>query len=201
MPAPAPPRPHPLQVWLCAVRQSWRGAGSHRHPGWHLCAGPHAAGQVWVVWCVPLGSASWVGVPLLRPLQCAWVCCGAAQSFQGGWQSVAGFHSSHRRCRARLAAPAASQELRRYRPAVAVGSRKRAGRPRTPPRCAAGPPTMPAPSGLTPSDSCYVKHLPASYGVRLGVLTACGTGSTVICNQCMHAGRLLASARAGPGGC
>ena len=24
---------------------------------------------------------------------------------------------------------------------------------------------MPAPSGLTPSDSCYVKHLPASYGV------------------------------------
>lgn len=30
----------------------------------------------------------------------------------------------------------------------------------------AGPPTMPAPSGLTPSDSCYVKHLPASYGVQ-----------------------------------
>lgn len=25
---------------------------------------------------------------------------------------------------------------------------------------------MPAPSGLTPSDSCYVKHLPASYGVQ-----------------------------------
>lgn len=31
----------------------------------------------------------------------------------------------------------------------------------------AGPPTIPAPSGLTPSDSCYVKHLPASYGVSL----------------------------------
>lgn len=30
----------------------------------------------------------------------------------------------------------------------------------------AGPPTIPAPSGLTPSDSCYVKHLPASYGVQ-----------------------------------
>ena len=32
-------------------------------------------------------------------------------------------------------------------------------------RCA-GPPTIPAPSGLSPSDSCYVKHLPSSYGVR-----------------------------------
>ena len=30
----------------------------------------------------------------------------------------------------------------------------------------AGPPTIPAPSGLSPSDSCYVKHLPSSYGVR-----------------------------------
>lgn len=30
----------------------------------------------------------------------------------------------------------------------------------------AGPPTSGAPSGLTPSDSCYVKHLPATYGVR-----------------------------------
>ena len=30
----------------------------------------------------------------------------------------------------------------------------------------AGPPSSAAPSGLTPSDSCYVKHLPASYGVQ-----------------------------------
>jgi hypothetical protein len=29
----------------------------------------------------------------------------------------------------------------------------------------AGPPSSGAPSGLTPSDSCYAKHLPAAYGV------------------------------------
>lgn len=29
----------------------------------------------------------------------------------------------------------------------------------------AGPPSTAMPSGLTPSDSCYVKHLPATYGV------------------------------------
>jgi hypothetical protein len=29
----------------------------------------------------------------------------------------------------------------------------------------AGPPSTAVPSGLTPCDSCYVKHLPASYGV------------------------------------
>ncbi|KAI3430894.1 hypothetical protein D9Q98_009303 [Chlorella vulgaris] len=29
----------------------------------------------------------------------------------------------------------------------------------------AGPPTMPVPSGLSPADTCYIKHLPASYGV------------------------------------
>eukprot|EP00887_Chlorella_sp_A99_P007204 scaffold2.g7204.t1 len=30
----------------------------------------------------------------------------------------------------------------------------------------AGPPSTAVPSGLTPSDSCYVKHLPATYGVQ-----------------------------------
>lgn len=29
----------------------------------------------------------------------------------------------------------------------------------------AGPPSSGTSSGLTPSDSCYVKHLPAAYGV------------------------------------
>lgn len=29
----------------------------------------------------------------------------------------------------------------------------------------AGPPAAAAPSGLTPSDSCYAKHLPANWGV------------------------------------
>lgn len=32
----------------------------------------------------------------------------------------------------------------------------------------AGPPAAAAPSGLTPSDSCYAKHLPASWGVSVG---------------------------------
>jgi RNA recognition motif-containing protein len=31
----------------------------------------------------------------------------------------------------------------------------------------AGPPSSGTSSGLTPSDSCYVKHLPAAYGVSL----------------------------------
>lgn len=44
----------------------------------------------------------------------------------------------------------------------------------------AGPPAAASPSGLTPSDSCYAKHLPASWGVsvlRLGrECSAAGAG-------------------------
>lgn len=51
---------------------------------------------------------------------------------------------------------------------ILQGSGRQPNRPYIPcpaPRAGAGPPTTPAPSGLTPSDSCYVKHLPATYGV------------------------------------
>ena len=45
----------------------------------------------------------------------------------------------------------------------------------------AGPPSSGTPSGLTPSDSCYVKHLPAAYGVSIPAyiaINACCVGGS-----------------------
>ena len=52
----------------------------------------------------------------------------------------------------------------------------------------AGPPAAASPSGLTPSDSCYAKHLPASWGVSAALLVSCG-GKYAACCLCLLGGR------------
>lgn len=85
-----------------------------------------------------------------------------------------------RRAALQTCAPRGLQRLPSHPQGAAAGAAAAAQPPGfdsgTPPTLRAGPPTVPAPSGLTPSDSCYVKHLPASYGVSGQGAPACTGG-------------------------